>query len=185
MPTVCIHWQVLAATRQLLPAADELRIFPNYSARGKMPDAITSAHAVTWHQDAGLRSDGAPATTPVAQRQAHFGLDCVVNCWTPLVAADRKNGCMKFVPNSHRRGIVPHSVVGTYLHDHENDEHDEHETLAAANAADKKFSGAVYSTAIVPEVIGPLEASAVDVECERGDLVLFNNLLFHRGGACK
>ena len=67
-----------------------------------------------WHQDAGLAADGGPSTAPVEERLDSFGLDAVVNCWSPLVEANVKNGCMKFIPKSHKGGLLVHENLGLY-----------------------------------------------------------------------
>ena len=72
------------------------------------------AHQVTWHQDAGLSPSGAPNTAPAEERERAFGLDSMVNCWMPLVDADRVNGCMKFIPKTHEMGCVKHVIMGKY-----------------------------------------------------------------------
>lgn len=47
-----------------------------------------------WHQD------DAYAARPVPLRTVHF--------WIPLQDASVENGCMWYLPGSHRRGLVPH-----------------------------------------------------------------------------
>ena len=75
----------------------------------------------------------------------------MVNAWTPLVPATVENGCMQFVPGSHRLGVVAHVKRTHYL--------EIEETALNAAAAD----------------------GVVAIELQPGDLVLFHNLLFHRG----
>ncbi len=43
---------VLEMIVSLLPKADQIRVFPNYSIRPKLP--AYEPHDITWHQDAGL-----------------------------------------------------------------------------------------------------------------------------------
>jgi ectoine hydroxylase-related dioxygenase (phytanoyl-CoA dioxygenase family) len=74
----------------------------------------------------------------------------MVNVWTPLVPARAANGCMQFVPGTHKLGAVPHESREYYLE-------------------------------IAHESLDPHVKSAVDVELDPGDVVLFQNLLFHRG----
>jgi ectoine hydroxylase-related dioxygenase (phytanoyl-CoA dioxygenase family) len=75
----------------------------------------------------------------------------MVNVWMPLVPATRQNGCMKFIPGTHRVGVVPHVV------------------------------GAHHYLEITEEHLAPRIPHAVDIELDPGDLVLFSNLLFHMG----
>lgn len=115
----------------------EVRLYPNYSARPKLPD--WAGTQVLWHQDAGYTSDdGAVA-----------GLR-MVNVWSPLVKATTENGCMQFIPGTHKLGAVPHDQREHYLQ-------------------------------IADEFLTPRLPQAVNIELEPGDVVLFNNLLFHCG----
>jgi ectoine hydroxylase-related dioxygenase (phytanoyl-CoA dioxygenase family) len=165
----------------LLPEAQATRIYPNYSARPKTPSAV---HAVVWHQDAGLRSDGGPSTAPEAERLENFGVGKVVNVWTPLVPARVGNGCMKVVPKSHELGLLEHALVSCY-------------SMGAAGLgggaipdsidgfkADEETAVPVgsYMTAIKPEIMAQVEPGAVSVELDPGSVLLFNNILVHRGG---
>lgn len=152
-------------------SAAAVRIYPNYSCRPKTPDPL---HEVTWHQDAGLRADGAPATAPVAERLANFGLAAVVNVWAPLVPVRRANGAMKFVPRSQTEGVLAHELLKAYGGR-------DMGALADAGASDANPVGS-YMTAVNAKDVARLEPRAVDVECDPGSVVLFSNLLVHRGG---
>jgi ectoine hydroxylase-related dioxygenase (phytanoyl-CoA dioxygenase family) len=113
----------------------EVRLYPNYSVRPKLPQNARTE--VLWHQDAGYTG-------------AEAGALRMVNVWTPLVPATRANGCMEFIPRSHRRGVVPHERDLYYLR-------------------------------IRDDIIASVAHLAVPIELEPGDVVLFSNLLFHRG----
>jgi ectoine hydroxylase-related dioxygenase (phytanoyl-CoA dioxygenase family) len=39
----------------------------------------------------------------------------MVNVWTPLVPARVENGCMQFIPGTHKLGAVPHEQREHYL----------------------------------------------------------------------
>jgi ectoine hydroxylase-related dioxygenase (phytanoyl-CoA dioxygenase family) len=39
----------------------------------------------------------------------------MVNVWSPLVPANEVNGCMQFVPGTHKLGVVPHEGREHYL----------------------------------------------------------------------
>ena len=57
--------------------------------------------------------DGGP--TPWHQDEAHWSADHVFNhltVWVPLQDVSVANGCMSFVPGSHRRSIVDHRAKG-------------------------------------------------------------------------
>ncbi len=86
---------------------DEIRLYPNYTARPKLPD--WDGTRVLWHQDGGYtgqvqKDDGAPVA------DLHM-----VNAWAPLLPARVENGCMQFIPGTHKLGIVPHLSRTHYL----------------------------------------------------------------------
>ncbi|MBX3010069.1 MAG: phytanoyl-CoA dioxygenase family protein [Caldilineaceae bacterium] len=113
----------------------EIRLYPNYSVRPKYPDM--AATEVLWHQDGGYTEGN------VADLR-------MVNVWTPLVPARVENGCMQFIPGTHKLGAVPHERRQYYLE-------------------------------IAPTVLGQYQERAIHIELDPGDVVLFHNLLFHRG----
>jgi len=59
-------------------------------------------HLVNWHQDGGYT-------------QGEVETLRMVNVWTPLVPASVENGCMQFVPGTHKLGVVPHEKRAVYL----------------------------------------------------------------------
>ena len=82
----------------------ELRLYPNYTVRPKMPDV--TEQVVLWHQDAGYTE------RDHAQGQdEELGVLRMMNLWTPLVPATVENGCMQMVPGSHKLGVVEHDRV--------------------------------------------------------------------------
>lgn len=114
----------------------EMRLYPNYTARPKLPDHEPTR--VLWHQDAGYTGgDDVEALR-------------MVNVWTALVPARVENGCMQIVPGTHRLGAVRHEMRKHYLQ-------------------------------IADDVLARYAGDAVNMETEPGDVVLFNNLLFHQG----
>ncbi len=92
------HLHMLDFAEQLV--GSEVRLYPNYSVRPKMPDSPRTE--VLWHQDAGYTAADADTLR-------------MMNVWVPLVKADRHNGCMEFVPGSHRQGVVAHEQDKHYL----------------------------------------------------------------------
>lgn len=158
---------LLKVIRKILSTADDIRIFPNYSARPKTPFGV---HDVVWHQDSGLRADGGPNESPVEERMYAFGLGSVVNCWTPLVPARVENGCMKFVPKSQNLGILPHKIARKY------------DAVDADGKKLKEGSAGMYAAQVDPDEMAKIVHDAIDIECDAGDVVLFSNLLVHRGG---
>ena len=57
--------------------------------------------ATPWHQDNGLWRDG--ETEPF-------------NFWMPLEPATRENGCMQFIPHSHKTEIIEHVLYSDSIH---------------------------------------------------------------------
>ncbi|MDA0335398.1 MAG: phytanoyl-CoA dioxygenase family protein [bacterium] len=151
-----LHWEgmfelffcpaVVDVVERLL-GMSEIRLYPNYTVRPKFPqDAATE---VLWHQDAGYTASGLHGRDDAAAGQSVDALR-MVNVWAPLVPARRANGCMQFVPKSHRLGLARHERRRHYLE------------ISAAE-------------------ITAQQAHAIDVECDPGDVVLFSNMLYHRG----
>ena len=89
----------------------EVRLYPNYTARPKLPRH--EASLVLWHQDAGYTAAG------YAEKQNTDGLTAadlrMVNVWSPLVPARPENGCMQFIPGTHKLGVVDHVNRKYYL----------------------------------------------------------------------
>lgn len=133
------HKKLLNMAQELL--GDEIRLYPNYSVRPKLPDF--EAVRVLWHQDGGYTDT----------EGGNRGVDTLrmVNVWTPLVSATVENGCMQFVPGTHKLGVVPHIQKNEYYLE------------------------------IADEHLQPHLPQAIDIELEPGDVVLFHNLLFHQG----
>src|SRR5437870_695094 len=113
----------------------EIRLYPNYTARPKLPD--WDGTLVLWHQDGGYT-------------QGQVEVLRMLNVWAPLVPARVENGCMKFIPGTHKLGVVPHEQRPHYLE-------------------------------IAQAYLEPRLDQAVPIEVDPGDVVLFHNLLFHRG----
>jgi phytanoyl-CoA hydroxylase len=99
------HPRVLDTVEVIL--GSEIRLYPNYSARPKVPD--WEGTQVLWHQDGGYTEQlkSADGGSIEALR--------MVNIWTPLVSARVENGCMQFIPGTHKLGSVPHLQKLHYL----------------------------------------------------------------------
>lgn len=82
----------------------EIRLYPNYSVRPKLP--ANKRTEVLWHQDAGYTSKEADVLR-------------MMNVWAPLVPVNFENGCMEFIPQSHKWGVVPHEKDEYYLRIHD------------------------------------------------------------------
>lgn len=156
-----------------LTGAEEIRLFPNYTCRPKIPGS--AAHTVPWHQDAGLSHDGKPNEHDEKARMDAFGVVGsyfrTINCWTSMVPATAETGCMQFAPGSHKLGLLKHTLVGKVVAE-DGTEH----------AAAQTQGNQIYTTQIDPEEIEKyeLDKHAVDIVTAPGDIVLFSNLLAHR-----
>ncbi len=82
---------------------NEIRLYPNYTSRPKFPD--WEGTLVLWHQDGGYTAQAAEGVEELK----------MVNVWAPLVPATVENGCMQFIPGTHRLGVVPHEKRHYYL----------------------------------------------------------------------
>jgi hypothetical protein len=120
----------------------ELRLYPNYTVRPKLPDQTQTL--VLWHQDGGY-------TNKWHKTESGEVTDLrMVNAWTPLVPARVENGCMQFIPGTHKMGLFTHEQREVFLE-------------------------------IPSDELAPLVDKAVDVELDVGDVVVFHNMLLHRG----
>ena len=108
MYDVFFHSGLLDCMEQLL--GGELRLYPNYSVRPKLPDHAPTL--VLWHQDGGytqnwhLEGGHGPKAVEVLR---------MVNVWSPLVPVNEHNGCMQFIPGTHTLGLAPHEGREFYL----------------------------------------------------------------------
>lgn len=84
----------------------EIRLYPNYTVRPEFPE--WEGHQVLWHQDGGYTGGSDPEGLTVDQLR-------MANMWTPLVPVNVENGCMQFIPGTHRLGAVPHESRTHYL----------------------------------------------------------------------
>jgi phytanoyl-CoA hydroxylase len=84
----------------------EIRLYPNYSARPKLPE--WEGTQVLWHQDGGY-------TEQVKSDDGQVETLRMANVWTPLVPARVENGCMQFIPGTHKLGGVQHLKKEHYL----------------------------------------------------------------------
>jgi hypothetical protein len=105
---VFFHPGLLDMVEQIL--GGEIRLYPNYSIRPKLPDHAPTL--VLWHQDGGytqnwhMEGDHGPKAVEVLR---------MVNVWSALVPAREENGCMQFIPGTHRLGLMPHEGREYYL----------------------------------------------------------------------
>ena len=102
------HSELLDLVESVL--GGEIRLYPNYTVRPKLPD--WEGTRIWWHQDGGythfVHTDEAVQEDDVEELR-------MLNVWSPLVPAKEENGCMQFVPGSHKLGVVPHVSRRYYL----------------------------------------------------------------------
>ena len=123
--------QILSPSKYA-PELKETHYWTNALAIGKQvlgPAAkIDFDHAI-------LKPAGHGAPTPWHQDEAYWdpGLEYQsLSMWMPLQEATRENGCMQFLPGSHRFEVVPHHPIGhdPRVHGLEVDEADTTEAVA-------------------------------------------------------
>ena len=143
---------------------EELRLYPNYSSRPKLPGKHQDE--VLWHTDAGYtlfgavsgKREHAQADTDKIERMAQS----MVNVWTPLVPVTRRNGCMQFSVGSHKLGLVHHS----YPH-------------PDGNVGGREGKWLHIDPKVRQEWCSPESGRVIDVELEPGDIVLFHQHMLH------
>jgi ectoine hydroxylase-related dioxygenase (phytanoyl-CoA dioxygenase family) len=99
---------VLDLVEQIL--GPEIRLYPNYTVRPKLPDDPKTL--VLWHQDAAYTQLNSPV---IGSQQMSANDLRMVNVWTGIVPARPQNGCMQFIPGTHKVGIVKHDSRQYYL----------------------------------------------------------------------
>ncbi len=99
---------VLDLAQEIL--GEEIRLYPNYTVRPKLPEDPKTL--VLWHQDAAYTQQNLLADAP---RDLTANDLRMVNVWSGLVPARPENGCMQFIPRTHKLGIVPHEARQYYL----------------------------------------------------------------------
>ena len=114
-----------------------------------LPKDAKDGTSIPWHQDYAYwnRDDNRPL---------------MVNCQLAIDATTQENGCIQFVPGSHKRGLQEHQrrqqTFGVFL--------------SRSEDSDKSEPGHYHE-----------RADAVQVEMEPGDGVFFNALIIHGSAA--
>jgi hypothetical protein len=101
------HPRLLDIVEHIL--GEEIRLYPSYTVRPKLPfdgPACLWRGTSVWHQDASYLSK-LKLPSAISFRTIGF--------WTSLVSARPENGCMQFIPGSHKLGIVAHEERDNYL----------------------------------------------------------------------
>jgi ectoine hydroxylase-related dioxygenase (phytanoyl-CoA dioxygenase family) len=66
-----------------------------------------------------LKPAGLGAATPWHQDEAYWDprhAHQALSIWMPLQPATLANGCMQFIPGSHRRDVLPHELIAAHSH---------------------------------------------------------------------
>ena len=96
---LCVHPAVLDIAESLL-GSTEVTMNGDYWVRPKLPEEQLTT--LPWHQD----SDYYGAQTEPLH---------LLSIWLPLVDVDETNGCMQFIPGSHKWGLLPTMRQGHHL----------------------------------------------------------------------
>ena len=96
---LCVHPTVLDMAESLL-GSTEVTMNGDYWVRTKLPEEQLTT--LPWHQD----SDYYGAQTEPLH---------ILSIWIPLVDVDKTNGCMQFIPGSHKWGQLPTERQGHHL----------------------------------------------------------------------
>ncbi|WP_179130997.1 phytanoyl-CoA dioxygenase family protein [Candidatus Entotheonella palauensis] len=96
---LCTHPALLDMAEALLGSSD-ITMNGDYWVRPKLPaEQLTT---LPWHQDSGYYG---AQTEPLH----------ILSLWIPLVDVDAENGCMQFIPESHKWGLLSTAREGHHL----------------------------------------------------------------------
>ncbi|MGI9524540.1 MAG: phytanoyl-CoA dioxygenase family protein [Hyphomicrobiaceae bacterium] len=92
---------------RLLPSFDKL------IRKEKLIEAVSSVlgpDLMVWSTGLFIKEANSPKIVSWHQDLTYWGLDDVeeTTCWVALSPATKASGCMKFVPGSHKKQLVPH-----------------------------------------------------------------------------
>ena len=139
------------------------RLLPSFDALIRNEHLVSAASAVlgpdllVWSASLFIKEARSEKIVSWHQDLTYWGLDDAqeTTCWVALSPATRASGCMKFVPGSHEKRLVPHV-----------------DTFAANNLLTRGQEIAVDVD----------EADAVAVELEPGQASMHHGHLFHASG---
>lgn len=149
-----VHPRIVAAVESLI--GPEIRFNGDYHVRPKLPrHALTT---VPWHQDA-YYYGGKEAGNPEYP---------ILSIWIPLVDVNEDNGCLQFVPGSHRWGLRP----------------EPNQPLPGAASRANTDANAAHELDRPAHELGlhthELDRQAISLAMSTGDMVVFDKLTFHR-----
>ena len=92
---------------RLLPSFDRLIRNPNLIAAASQ---LFGPDLMVWSSGLFMKDANSPNIVSWHQDLTYWGLDDAeeTTCWVALSPATRQSGCMKFVPGSHQKQLVPH-----------------------------------------------------------------------------
>jgi ectoine hydroxylase-related dioxygenase (phytanoyl-CoA dioxygenase family) len=92
---------------RLLPSFDRLIRNPNLIAAASQ---VLGPDLMVWSGGMFIKEANSPKIVSWHQDLTYWGLDDAeeVTCWVALSPASVASGCMKFVPGSHKKQLVPH-----------------------------------------------------------------------------
>ncbi len=112
--------KVLRKLTNLAPMDDVFRGVAAHPDILALVAALTGAQGVLLHSDqAFLKPAFHGSAKPMHQDNAYFKVEPMsagVTCWLAIDDATTENGCMRYIPGSHRRGLVAHNAIAGTPH---------------------------------------------------------------------
>lgn len=99
--------------------APELLATQAFASAQEIARSLLGDEAVSAGMHAIRKPAGSSAETPWHQDEAYWdpAMDHhALSIWIPLQPVDQANGCMQFIPGSHRSGITAHELVNPNAH---------------------------------------------------------------------
>jgi ectoine hydroxylase-related dioxygenase (phytanoyl-CoA dioxygenase family) len=96
---------------------EEVRRFAHYGKLAEIARRLSGSKRIRlWHDQVLVKPSLSNRATPWHQDLPYWPMNesNVLSCWIALDDIDERNGCMQFIPGSHRWGYLPLSFAGSY-----------------------------------------------------------------------